>query len=107
LLSFGDVLPMEGIQVMPGAATYGVTLQWVNNSHQAMAAPDDKLLVVCYAPQNQQLYYQTDLAQRADEHVSITLDATWASMDIHLWAGFQSADQLRASPSSYGGSFSF
>lgn len=107
LLSFGDVLGMEGLQVTADALTYSITLQWVDNSYQAMAEPDDKLLVVCYAPKNQQLYYQTELAQRTDTQVSIPLDASWAAMDIHVWAGLQSADQLRASPSSYGGSFSF
>lgn len=107
LVSFGDVRGLEGLYVVPDAANYTISLQWIDNSHQAMASADDELLVVCYAPKTQELYYQTNVAQRADGQVSISLDASWQTMDIHLWAGFQSADQLRASPSSYGGSFSF
>ena|SRR5690606_9254078 len=107
LLSFGDVRPLDGIQLIPQPATQSVTVQWNDNSHQAMASPDDTLLVVCYAPESQQLYYQTRLAQRAEGQVSMALGNAWTAMEIHLWAGFQSADALRASPSSYGGSFSF
>lgn len=107
LVSFGDVLAMESLRITPDTTTQSITVEWTNNSQQAMAATNDQLLVVCYAPQTQQLYYQTQLAQRADGQVSIALGGTWASTDIHIWAGFQSADALRASVSSYGGSFSF
>lgn len=107
LVSFGDVLGLEGLHVVTDAATFSIALHWTDNSHQAMAETDDKLLVVCYAPDTQELFYQTKVAERADGQVSITLDSSWQTTNIHLWAGFQSTEQLRASPSSYGGVFSF
>jgi hypothetical protein len=107
LVSFGDVRGLEGLYMVPDGAAYSISLQWSDNSQQAMASVDDLLLVVCYAPETQDLFYQTKLAKRADGQVSITLDASWQAKMVHLWAGYQSADQLRASPSSYGGTFMF
>lgn len=103
VVSLGDLRPPELMSVHVDG-TYLVELQWQDNSEQALAYPDDGLLVVLCAPQARALFYQTHVARRSDQAVTITLNQSWEGVETHLWAGFSRPDK-RASASVYLGSF--
>lgn len=104
LVSFGDLRPIADLQLIPDAATHSVTVNWTNNSGQAMAHPDDVLLLVYYAPEKNKLSYRTHVALRADGTAVLQLDSHWAQQSLHIWAGFYRPSEGRAAMSCYGGS---
>jgi len=103
LMSVGDLRPPELISAHVDD-THRVELQWQDNSEQALAYPDDGLLVILCAPQAKALLYQTDVAKRSEQGVTITLNEHWEGVETHLWAGFSQPGK-RASASVYVGSF--
>ncbi len=103
LMSLGDLRPPELMSVHVDD-TYLVELQWQDNSEQALAYPDDGLLVVLCAPQARALFYRTGVTRRSDQAVTITLNQSWEGVETHIWAGFSRPDK-RASASVYLGSF--
>lgn len=103
LVSVGDLRPPELISAHI-EDTYLVELQWQDNSNQGLAYPDDGLLVVLCAPTAKALLYQTNVAKRRDQGVTITLNKKWEGVETHMWAGFSQPGK-RASNSIYMGSF--
>ena len=107
LLSYGDLRGIKDLQIAVAANNEGFNLQWTDNCNQAMAYPNDQLLVVCYAPEAggiRRSYYRKDLAQRADGEAFYPLGASNTSTEYHIWAGFCRPEEKRASPSMYAGS---
>ncbi len=103
LLSLGDLRPPELLSVHVDD-TYLIQLQWQDNSEQALAYPDDGLLVVLCAPQANAIFYRTDVARRSDQAVTISLNQSWEGVETHIWAGFSRPGE-RASTSVYMGNF--
>lgn len=102
LLTYGDLRIIENLQLTPDAEHHTLQLQWTNNSTQALAYPEDALLVLFYAPESNQHFYFSKLARRADETAVCTLNNQQAT-EYHVWVGFYQPEQQRASPSVYGG----
>lgn len=105
LLSFGDLRIVENLQLTPDVDNHTLTIQWADNSKQAMAYPDDQLMVVCFAPETQQRCYFTQLAKRSDLQAVCDLGNFTTAAEFHVWVGFHQPEQQRASPSVYGGCF--
>lgn len=105
LLGYGDLRMIKDLQITPDINTHSFTIQWIDNSRQAMACPDDQLMVVCFAPETQQRYFFRELANRLDEQVVCNLGNYNTPAEFHIWAGFYQPEQKRASPSVYGGCF--
>lgn len=103
LLSYGDLRMVEDLQLTPDADNHSINIQWTDNSNQAMAYPDDELLVVCYSPQTQDRYFLKNLAQRAAGEAVCHLGNFNSPAEFHVWVGFDQPEKLRASPSVYGG----
>lgn len=103
LMSVGNLRPPELLSAHIDG-TYLVQLQWQDNSDQALAYPDDELLVVLCAPGAKTILYKTGVAKRKDEGVTITLNQRWEGVETHLWAGFSQPGK-QASVSLYLGSF--
>jgi len=104
LLSYGDLLVIDDLQISVDTDNEGIVLKWTDNSGQAMAYPDDQLLVVCHAPKTGLNLYGTIVAQRADEQAFYKIGPSNTPTEYHVWAGFCRPEQKRASPSIYGGS---
>lgn len=103
LLSYGDLRMVENLQLTPDADNHSITIQWTDNSNQAMAYPDDELIVVCYSPETNDRYFLTNLAQRAAGQVVCNLGNLNTPTEFHIWVGFHQPEKQRASPSVYGG----
>ncbi|WP_339610787.1 DUF6266 family protein [uncultured Planktosalinus sp.] len=104
LLTFGDLRMVEHLQITPDVEHHTLQLQWTDNSSQAMAYPDDELLLLFYAPANHQRFMFPKLAQRADASVVCDLKSKQVQ-EYHVWVSFYQPEQQRASPSVYAGSF--
>lgn len=104
LLTYGDLRMVEDLQLAVAATNNGFNLQWKDNSAQAMAYPDDELVLVCYAAGVQARYFSSQLAQRSDESAFCAFEPASNPTEYHIWVGFSRPDEKRASPSFYGGS---
>jgi hypothetical protein len=78
-----------------------VTLEWVDNSGQGMALPDDQLLVVFYVPAGGVFEVYEHVAERAERSAQITLPAYLADAEVEIWATFVNDTHKRAATSSY------
>lgn len=107
LISFGDLRPAEGVSLEVFPESHSFKINWSDNSHQAMAFPNDRLLLSCYAPETNRLFYKTNLADRKDASYTFQLDNSWEGMKVHLWTGFHQPENQRASASVYVGEFEF
>lgn len=107
LISFGDLRPPEEVKLEAIPATDSFRVSWSNNSLQAMAAPDDRLLFACYAPGQERFFYQTNCANRDESTFTFQLNNSWQGMSFHVWVGFQRPEEQRASPSYYAGKIDF
>lgn len=78
-----------------------VKLEWVDNSGQGMAQPDDQLLAVFYAPVSGLFEVYEQVAERADQTAEITLPAYFGGMEVVIWATFVNDVFKRAASSVY------
>lgn len=104
LLTYGDLRMIEGLQITPDVEHHTLNIQWTDNSAQAMAYPDDELLLLLYSPAHSQRPLFSKLAQRADASVVCDLKSKQV-MEYHVWVSFYQPELQRASPSVYAGSF--
>lgn len=105
LLTYGDLRMIEHLELTPDTTAHTLSLQWANNSQQAMAYADDALLLLVYAPETGQRFQFLNLARRADE-TAVCVFNTHSITDYHLWVSFVQPEQKRASPSVYAGLWS-
>ncbi len=103
MISFGDLRIPEGIHIHLEEDNEGfdIHLQWEDNTRQAMAYPDDSLLVVIHVPEDGRYIYYRDITQRGSLGASIRLEKYWKTRELQLWMAFVRPDEKRASPSVY------
>jgi hypothetical protein len=103
LISKGD---LPGMQSPTATSTVGTTLAltWQDNSDQGLAAPTDRLFVVCYCPELDRFEMYEDVTNRDDEEASLDLPSFYADKRVEVWATFVAANHHHAATSSYLGS---
>lgn len=103
LITFGDLRIPEGIElsVDESAEDLKIDLHWEDNSHQAMAYPDDLLSLVIYVPEDGRFIYERNLTSRDALSASVTLLSPFKAKELQLWMAFVRPEEQRASPSVY------
>ena len=99
IIAMGTLLSIEQPTVTPTAGA-GLDISWADNSGQAGAAADDKLLVVVYNPDRNQYAIRQEAARAALAY-SIDLPTAWAAETVHCWATFVTAEGKEAATSVY------
>ena len=109
-VTFGDLRPPANVQLTAGntPSTNSVGdkqlhLSWTNNSDQAMAYPDDVLIVVTHIPERSITNIRYDLAVRAQGKATLQLGMYAPGAVTHVWLGFYRPQEQRASMSTYAG----
>lgn len=104
LMSYGDLrIPEQVMQQREGA--YEVQLTWQPQLEQAMAQPDDQLLVVVYQPELHQFYFVEQVAERQAGQATFGLPEVWdPAAEFHAWVGYYRPEEQQASLSVYLGS---
>ncbi|WP_333599881.1 DUF6266 family protein [Flavobacterium sp.] len=102
-ISKGDLV---GVQNPTIAAVGGtdVKLDWEDNSGQAGASGNDRLVVVMYEPASGLYYYSLNAETRAAISTTITLPTYFAGFEVHSWITFAAADEKKYATSIYLGS---
>lgn len=103
LISKGYLAWMEatGLSAEPGG---NLSLSWEDNSGQAFASEDDKLLVSVYAPALNKFELFIPAALRADQAVTLSLPPSFSGQQIQCWATFVTHTEKAAATSTYLGS---
>jgi len=102
LISMGELAGISNPTV--NANTNTLTLQWTDNSTQAMAYPDDGLLVVIYAPNLQIFEYYVEPAVRTSGECHLSLPEPFIGQPLELWVSFTNTRKALSATSSYLGS---
>ncbi|WP_188438888.1 DUF6266 family protein [Planktosalinus lacus] len=103
MVTFGDLRIPEGIHMVIDEDDEGfaINLQWEDNTHQALAYPEDTLLLVLHVPEDGRFIYYRDIATRVSLSASIYLENYWKTKELQLWMAFMQPEAERASPSVY------
>jgi hypothetical protein len=103
MITFGDLRIPEGIQldVHEENNKVDITLNWEDNSHQAMAYPDDRLLLVLNVTGSSRFYRFKYRANRDSLSVTVSLPRSKDPEELRLWMSFVRPEEKRASPSVY------
>jgi len=103
LVTFGDLRIPEGIliDVDETIEKLEITLHWEDNTHQAMAYPDDSLLLVMNVTGRPRFFYFKNKANRDSLSVTVSLPRSKEPEEHHLWMAFVRPEEKRASPSVY------
>ncbi len=88
LISMGDLRAID-MTAASITADNALDLSWVDDSNQGLAAADDSLFVVVYAPEIHQYHYFMEVAQRQDSNAVLPLPSDFIDKDLHCWAGFR------------------
>lgn len=111
-IDYNKVLVSRG--PLPGAlnpvaastVTGKVDFTWDNNSFDAGASDDDKVLLVIYSPLRHKAVTLVDGATRIAGSQTVTLPETFSGEQVHCYLGFQDASQSFISDGAYVGTVS-
>jgi hypothetical protein len=103
LITFGDLRIPEGIliQVDETAEKLKIDLHWEDNTHQAVAYPDDRLLLVIYDMEDERFIYFKENTSRENLSGTVSLPGNYKNKELQLWMSFVRPEEQRASPSVY------
>lgn len=103
LVTFGDLRIPEGIQidVDEESERLDIALQWEDNTHQAMAYPDDSLLLVVRDVEDNRFIYFKNITTRDTLSGAVSLQSSYKTKELHLWMAFVRPEEKRASASVY------
>ncbi|MEX0995979.1 MAG: DUF6266 family protein [Flavobacteriaceae bacterium] len=103
LVTFGDLRIPEGIliDVDEDSERLDIALSWEDNTHQAMAYPDDSLLLVIRDAEDNRFIYFKNITTRDALTGSVSLQSSYKTKKLHLWMAFVRPEEKRASASVY------
>lgn len=103
LVTFGDLRIPEGIlfDVDEDSEQLDISLHWEDNTHQAMAYPDDSLLLVVRDVEANRFIYFKNITTREALSGAVSLQSSYKTKKLHLWMAFVRPEEKRASPSVY------
>lgn len=100
MISKGDLQGVQEGTVSPEAG-HQIKLEWLDNSGQGMALPDDSLLAVIYSPQLNLFQVFEYGAVREDAEATLTAMTYFAGMQVHCWVSFVNDNRKVSASSSY------
>ena len=103
LIAKGDLCAIEQ-SILQRTAPETLTLQWLDNSSEGLAYPEDQLIVVAYCPHFNYFEYFLDTHQRADTTCELILPVAFEGQAVALWATFYNERKHMAATSRYLGS---
>lgn len=103
LVTFGDLRIPEGIliDVDETSEKLNISIHWEDNTHQAVAYPDDRLLLVMNVTGRSRFIYYKNKAHRETLSATISLSRSKEPVEYQLWMAFVRPEEKRASPSVY------
>src|SRR5690606_3357503 len=103
LLSRGDLVGAKSVLV--SSTTSGqLDIAWQDNSGQAKAKPEDRLIVAVFLPALVQATYLIGGAERQDESFAYDLPADFSGETAEVYISWVSADMKEVATSAYAGS---
>ncbi|TYA59016.1 DUF6266 family protein [Formosa maritima] len=78
-----------------------VALNWIDNSNQGYAYPDDRLIVVAYAPEWHLFDIMSQGYSREDGSGEVSVPETFIGLKVHFWASFYSETYKQSATSRY------
>jgi len=102
LISKGDLLGVQN-PVVTASGGNGLKYDWINNSGQGEAKPNDQLVVVVYEPLSAQFYYVFNPGKRLDTTANVVLPSFFTGLEVQSWITFVSADEKAYATSVYMG----
>lgn len=100
LIAKGDLCAIEQ-PVLHHVAPETLTLNWIDNSNEGLAYPDDQLIVVAYCPHLHYFEYFINTHQRADTFCELILPVAFEGLEIELWASFYNERKQISATSRY------
>ena len=100
LITKGDLTGFQNLAATPQAAQV-IDLSWEDNSVQGNAAATDVVNVVCYCEALELFDIFEVVATRADLTAQITLPATFATTEVHVWLYLNNSAENLACNSNY------
>lgn len=99
VLSRGYLPALDSPAVSPQPGS--IALSWHDNSHLALASPNDQLVLVAYHPELAHFAICDNAAIRSDRHFVFALPEGWTDASVHVWGSFSDAEGISWSTSSY------
>ncbi len=103
LLSRGDLVGAKSVLVS-STNSGQLDVAWQDNSGQAMAKPEDQLIVAVFSPALVQATYLIGGAERQDESFAYNLPADFSGETAEVYISWVSADMKEVATSVYAGS---
>jgi hypothetical protein len=102
LIAKGELQGVQDGTATPEAGQQ-IKLEWLDNSGQGLALPDDSLLAVIYSPELNLFQVFEYAALRADAEATLTVMPYFAGLPVHCWVTFVNDGRKVAASSTYMG----
>jgi hypothetical protein len=100
LITKGELAGFQNVSAVPVLGSI-IDLNWEDNSLQGNAKATDIANVVCYEKTLQRFEIYEAVATRGDLTAQVTLPASFAGLNVHVWMYFNNTEQKSGCNSPY------
>ena len=104
LITKGDLAGFQNVTATPQSGQV-ISLNWEDNSLQGNANATDKVNAVCYCEELGTFDLFESIAERSIMGANVTLPASYAGKEVHVWAYFNNTAETTSCNSPYLGIF--